>query len=497
MFSQLTALADKLASPPEPAESTHVDLASPAKKSARKGRTKKPVERYDSKEMKDLEEALRLSQQQVSTGSVSVLPSAPPADESGTSAGVSAGIADGPSGLSSVSFGAGFSAGDPAYAALASARPSGASGVFAQHAVAPDGSAVPLPSTGAVPYPVYYAGGVPFSTPPPSGPSWDQFRELQRQVDLLTQRPQAGVSATKGTQLAFASGYAPAGPSGPTASRDPALSSRPGPTMSSVSLVDSVPRDTSSLVGSAAGLGARSQPGPVAGSSASLAVPPRLSSPLLAGADDDGDGDGSSGDDDDDADLPSFRVPRISANRFVKMAIAGIAEYGSFARWVRGQQFFKLRNEKEAVSIGRALDLLLSGDSALVVRGCELLIRRLAGVHLADQCNSNWRVAEAVEQKSAKDSFLDQTTVNGIFRTANRLEKVERQGQAREPRQGNGARFSGSRRPGGSAPAGYGGSARANTSPGFFSASNYTSGDARAGSANGSRTSSWRAGASF
>lgn len=145
-------------------------------------------------------------------------------------------------------------------------------------------------------------------------------------------------------------------------------------------------------------------------------------------------GDSTDEDGDDDATGPALggsattprsgRPPRTPD--IVAQALAGVADYGSFSRWVQQQHFSKTRNLREAESWAKVLDLLVQGPM-FVTAALEAAVRRLAGVHLADQCGSNWALAEAVEQRSAKNSFLSQTTVNGVFKLAERLEKVQKQ----------------------------------------------------------------------
>lgn len=157
---------------------------------------------------------------------------------------------------------------------------------------------------------------------------------------------------------------------------------------------------------------------------------------------DDGDGSSTDSDGDDDGTAAAASalgsataVPTRASKDIVAQAIAGVSEYGSFVHWVRQQDFNKIRNLKEAVSLARIIDLLLKG-SRFRQQALDLAVRRLAGVHLADQCNSNWALSEAIEQRSAKDSFLDQSTVNGMFKLAERLDKVQRQA-ARDPPSGS------------------------------------------------------------
>lgn len=154
---------------------------------------------------------------------------------------------------------------------------------------------------------------------------------------------------------------------------------------------------------------------------------------------------GESSSDDSDGELEVSSRPASSARasrRFVLEACEGVKEFGSFAAWARHQTFSKLRNEREAVSHARIIDLLVKGTKESILAATELAIRRLAGVHLADACNSNWAVAEAIEQKSAKDSFLSQSTVNSTFRLAARLERVQKQADrdSSAPTRGKGGR---------------------------------------------------------
>jgi hypothetical protein len=137
--------------------------------------------------------------------------------------------------------------------------------------------------------------------------------------------------------------------------------------------------------------------------------------------------DVSDSDDDDDAlnnVAPGDASVSVSSKQsLLKEALRGIHPFGSFGAWVRHIKFGSTRNERECASWAQALDCLLAGHSNVAV---DHMIRRLSAVQLADATGGNWTLAEAIEQRAPKDSFLSQSTVNGWFRLADRIEKLNK-----------------------------------------------------------------------
>jgi hypothetical protein len=97
--------------------------------------------------------------------------------------------------------------------------------------------------------------------------------------------------------------------------------------------------------------------------------------------------------------------------------------YGSLQSWVKVTTFKNSRNRHECEAIAQAVDALLSEGVPSSSLGIEVLLRRLSGVHLADQVGE-WRVCESVEWNAHGNSLLPPSVVAQALKDAERMKKL-------------------------------------------------------------------------
>lgn len=121
---------------------------------------------------------------------------------------------------------------------------------------------------------------------------------------------------------------------------------------------------------------------------------------------------------------------------------------GSFTAWAQAQKFKSPRNKNEVLVLAQALDAFLKDNVSIDLMGMEILCRRVAAVHLADQ-SSNWKLADAIQLPTVASSLLPQSDLNQAVRTASSLARVESSLRPRHslprryPRGGGGGYMSG------------------------------------------------------
>jgi hypothetical protein len=109
----------------------------------------------------------------------------------------------------------------------------------------------------------------------------------------------------------------------------------------------------------------------------------------------------------------------------VESILAATDEAGSVRGWVRTNEFRSERNRHECEAIAHAVDvlLLLDGVSRQAV-GIEILLRRLAGVALADE-HGSWGAADAVSMVGSSRSLLPRHSVIKALKEANTFAKLK------------------------------------------------------------------------
>jgi hypothetical protein len=160
-------------------------------------------------------------------------------------------------------------------------------------------------------------------------------------------------------------------------------------------------------------------------------------------SDDDGDGaDRTSDIEDSDADkeapaddsaaaaaaAPPSGGARTSAARRARTRIApqmlrNCATYGSVTAWVKQTDWKSGRNKHECEALARAVDALLAEGTSAKSTGVEILMRRLSGVHLADQ-HSEWQLADSVAWNPLGNSLLPRDEVTRALKEADQLKRL-------------------------------------------------------------------------
>jgi hypothetical protein len=117
--------------------------------------------------------------------------------------------------------------------------------------------------------------------------------------------------------------------------------------------------------------------------------------------------------------------PVATFEKFGPKIYARAMTMGGFTPWVNSQDFKAPRNKREVEVLAQALDqLLLEGVSMETSLGMEVLARRLAAVHLADQ-SKNWKIAEAIQLPTVASSLLPQAELNAVIRTAATMTRLD------------------------------------------------------------------------
>jgi hypothetical protein len=119
---------------------------------------------------------------------------------------------------------------------------------------------------------------------------------------------------------------------------------------------------------------------------------------------------------------------RTSAARRARARIASqmlhnCATYGSVTAWVKQSDWKSGRNKHECEALARAVDALLAEGTSAKSTGIEILMRRLSGVHLADQ-HSEWQLADSVAWNPLGNSLLPRDEVTRALKEADQLKRL-------------------------------------------------------------------------
>jgi hypothetical protein len=134
------------------------------------------------------------------------------------------------------------------------------------------------------------------------------------------------------------------------------------------------------------------------------------------------DREGSGADDDDDAGT-NRAVAGAGGERLAQTVLAQAAHAGSVKQWVRLHEWKHERNRRESETIAYAVDAFLAeGVVASESDGMEILLRRLAGVELAD-ATGKWSAADALSFTSFGSSLLPRRVQRRTMRDASAFEK--------------------------------------------------------------------------
>jgi hypothetical protein len=121
-------------------------------------------------------------------------------------------------------------------------------------------------------------------------------------------------------------------------------------------------------------------------------------------------------------------VARTSAARRARTRIASqmlrnCATYGSVTAWVKQTEWKSGRNKHECEALAGAVDALLAEGTSAKSTGIEILMRRLSGVHLADQ-HSEWQLADSVAWNPRGNSMLPRDEVTRALKEADQLKRL-------------------------------------------------------------------------
>ena len=109
--------------------------------------------------------------------------------------------------------------------------------------------------------------------------------------------------------------------------------------------------------------------------------------------------------------------------RIAAQMLRNCAPYGSVTSWVKQNEWKSGRNKHECEAVARAVDALLSEGTPVQSTGIEILMRRLSGVHLADQ-HSEWQLADSVAWNPLGNSLLPRAEVTRALKEADQLKRL-------------------------------------------------------------------------
>jgi len=122
--------------------------------------------------------------------------------------------------------------------------------------------------------------------------------------------------------------------------------------------------------------------------------------------------------------LPSaVRLPRSKPDtkaddgRLAVQLIHNARPYGSFVNFVKMVEWKQKRTQREAEHIAQSVDAYLNDGVSPLCDGMEIQLRRLAGIHLADETD-DWEVCEAVQFTPTSKSLLPRLEVDRVIKSA-------------------------------------------------------------------------------
>ena len=141
-----------------------------------------------------------------------------------------------------------------------------------------------------------------------------------------------------------------------------------------------------------------------------------------------------------DDEMEAHGLARPMASEFLRnIYITSGRTSRSVLKAMKAHTWSKTRNEREAHVLARVLDLIREKK---IDEAAEVLVRRLAGVQAADS-SDDWRLADAIELKFEKQSFLPEHFLAHAIKSVRRMEALEGDSKAnkngRSKGTGNGA----------------------------------------------------------
>lgn len=110
-------------------------------------------------------------------------------------------------------------------------------------------------------------------------------------------------------------------------------------------------------------------------------------------------------------------------NRVAAAMLETCSYYPSVLTWVKVTTWTSARNRHECEAIAQAVDALLKENIPKNSLGLEILLRRMSGVHLADQ-TGEWRVAESVAWNAQGNSLLPREEVRRALKDAEQMKRL-------------------------------------------------------------------------
>ena len=140
---------------------------------------------------------------------------------------------------------------------------------------------------------------------------------------------------------------------------------------------------------------------------------------------------GSGQDEDDDSDGDNKHSDEVPGT-FARMMVKNVQSFGSFSAWFRVQEWNHVRNKNECQHRAQAADALLDENVDIKSVGLEIILRRLAGVQLADSMN-NWNAASAIQYEGSASTLLSRSELGKAIKEAAQRQRLEqRLGQQNE-----------------------------------------------------------------
>ena len=103
--------------------------------------------------------------------------------------------------------------------------------------------------------------------------------------------------------------------------------------------------------------------------------------------------------------------------------LSNIEAAGSAVQALKDMQVdkFNPRNKHECESLARIIDAFRADNVGLESMGFNLLVRRLAGVQMAEASNGDWAICDVIENYASKKSFVSPKYFKQITKDTNNL----------------------------------------------------------------------------
>jgi len=124
-----------------------------------------------------------------------------------------------------------------------------------------------------------------------------------------------------------------------------------------------------------------------------------------------------------DDDMEENALARPMAKQFLRNVLAKQGKDGSVCHAFKHDVTFTVeRNRRECLALAKVADALRANE---LDQAMELLVRRLAGVQIADQSN-NWKLCDAFELNTDQQSFVPDSFMRRAVKNVMRLQALEK-----------------------------------------------------------------------